>query len=79
METQTYLEKSKGLLLLLLLLLFTWAFFTSILTDGFSLEFEWQQVSSGLQDSSQYSGRSQKCCSLDGLHSSSNFQIHQSL
>ena len=34
-------------------------FFTSVLADGFSLEFEWQQVSSSLQDSFQYSGRSQ--------------------
>ena len=34
------------LLLLLLLLLFTpWEFFTSVLADGLSLEFEWQQVS----------------------------------
>ena len=33
--------------------------FTSALADGLSLEFEWQQVSSSLQDSSQYSGRSQ--------------------
>ena len=34
-------------------------FFTSVLADGFSLESEWQQVSSSLQDSSQYSGCSQ--------------------
>ena len=34
-------------------------FFTSVLADGFSLEFEWQQVSSSLQDSSQYFGCSQ--------------------
>ena len=34
-------------------------FFTSTLADGISLEFEWQQVSSSLQDSSQYSDRSQ--------------------
>ena len=34
-------------------------FFTLALANGFSLEFEWQQVSSSLQDSSQYSGRSQ--------------------
>ena len=34
-------------------------FFTSVLPDGFSLGFEWQQVSSSLQDSFQYSGRSQ--------------------
>ena len=33
--------------------------FTSVLADGFSQESEWQQVSSSLQDSSQYSGRSQ--------------------
>ena len=32
-------------------------FFTAVLADGFSLEFEWQQVFSSLQDSSQYSGR----------------------
>ena len=34
-----------------------WEFFTPASADGFSLEFEWQQVSSSLQDSSQYSGR----------------------
>ena len=34
-------------------------FFTSTLADGVLLEFEWQQVSSSFQDSSQYSGRSQ--------------------
>ena len=33
-------------------------FFTSVLADGFSLEFEWQQVSSSFQDSSQEFGRS---------------------
>ena len=44
----------------ILLSLFTpWEFFTSVLADGFSQEFEWQQVSSSLQDSSQYSGHSQ--------------------
>ena len=45
--------------LLLLLLLFTpLGVFTSVLADGFSLEFEWQQVFSNLQDSSQDSGSS---------------------
>ena len=34
-------------------------FFTSALADGLSLEFEWQQVSASLLDSSQYAGRSQ--------------------
>ena len=33
-------------------------FLTSVLADGFSLESEWQQVSSSLQDSSQDTGRS---------------------
>ena len=35
-----------------------WEFFTPVLTDGVSLESEWQQVSSSLLDSSQYSSRS---------------------
>ena len=54
-------------------------FFTSALADGFSLEFELQQVSSSLQDSSQNSGRFQLCCRLDGLHSYANFQVLQAL
>ena len=54
-------------------------FFTPGLADGFSLEFEWQQVSSSLQDSSQSSGRPQQCCSLDTLHPSANFQVLQAL
>ena len=40
-------------------IIYSFEFFTSVLADGLSLEFEWQQVSSSLQDSSQYSGRSQ--------------------
>ena len=35
-------------------------------------------LTAGLQDSSQYSSRSQQCCSLDGLDSPSNFQFLQS-
>ena len=34
-------------------------FFTPALADGFSPEFEWQQVSSSFPDSSLYSGQSQ--------------------
>ena len=38
--------------------------FTSVLADGLSLEFEWQQVPPpSLQHSSRYSDRSQQCCS----------------
>ena len=36
-----------------------WEFFPSVIADCFPLEFEWQQISSSLQDSSQYSGWSQ--------------------
>ena len=42
-------------------------FFILALADGFPLEFEWQQVSSSLQDSSQYYDR------MDDLHSYSYF------
>ena len=55
------------------LCIYSLEFFTSALADGFSLEFEWLQVSSSLQNSSQYSGHSQLCYSWDGLHSSINF------
>ena len=45
----------------MLLLLFThWEFLTPASADGSSLETEWQQFSSSLQDSSQYSGHSQQ-------------------
>ena len=54
-------------------------FFLSILSlESFShqrFEFEWQQVSLSLQDSSQYSGRSQHCYSLDSLRLLSYFQV----
>ena len=48
---------SKSEVTFMLLLFIPLEFFTSVLADGFSLEFEWQQVSSSLQDSSQDSGR----------------------
>ena len=44
----------------IILLVFTpLQFFTSVVADDFSLGFEWPQVSSSLQDSTQYSDRSQ--------------------
>ena len=61
------------------LLLWEIFFFTKALADGFSLELEWQKVSSSLQDSSQYSGRSQQCYSVKGLGSFSDFQLLWSL
>ena len=60
-------------------ILLIWEFFTPVLADSFPMESEWQQISSYFQDPSQYSGRSQRCCSLDGLHPSSYFQVLQSL
>ena len=41
------------------IIIYSLEFFTSALANGLSLEFQWQQVSSSFQDSSQYSGRSQ--------------------
>ena len=66
-----------GLLFLILSSITPLEFFTSVLADGFSLEFEWQQVSSSLQDSFQYSGRPQQCCHLDSIYPSANFQVLQ--
>ena len=43
----------------IIIIVYSLEFFTSVLADGLSLEFERQQVSSSLQDSSQYSSRSQ--------------------
>ena len=64
------------ILLLFLLLKFTpLQFFTSEVADGFSLVFEWQQVSSSLQDSSRDSGRSQQSCHMDSIYTSANFQV----
>ena len=66
-------------IIIIIIIIHLFEFFSSALADGFPLEFEWQQISSSLQDSSQYSGRSQQCCSFDSLHQSCYFQILQSL
>ena len=50
----SYLSTSISLYVVgLFLLLLLFEFVTPALADGFLLEFEWQQVSSNLQDSSQ--------------------------
>ena len=51
--------------------------FYTILNCDLSLESEWEQVSSGLQDSSEYSSRFLLCCGLDYIYSSSDFQFLQ--
>ena len=47
------------IIIIIIIIQFLLKFFTSALADGLSLSCKWQQVSSSLQDSSQYSGRSQ--------------------
>ena len=54
-------------------------FFTPVSAGGLSLKSEWQQVSSGFQDSSEYSNWSQQCYSLDGLNSFFDFLLLQFL
>ena len=44
---------------IIIIIIYSFWVFPSALADGLSLESEWQQVSSGLQDSSEYSGRLQ--------------------
>ena len=57
------------------LLYYFWRVFIPALTDGLSVETEWQQVSTSLQGSSQYSGRPLRLLQFDGLGSSSAFQL----
>ena len=45
------------IIIIIIIIIIPLEIFTSLLADGFSLEFEWQQVSSSLQDTSQDSGR----------------------
>ena len=47
------------IIIIIIIIIYSFEFFTSALADGFSLVSEWQQVSSSLQYSSQYSGCSQ--------------------
>ena len=44
---------------IIIIIIYSLEFFISAVADGLSLEFEWQQISSSLHVSSQYSGRSQ--------------------
>ena len=53
-------------------------FLETVLRRGFSKKSRWQQVFWSLQDSFQYSDRSQQYCSLNCLPSSSYFQVLKS-
>ena len=50
-------------------------FFTPALVSWHSVQSRWQQVLSGSQDFSEYSGRPQQCNNLDGLNSSFDFRF----
>ena len=71
------LDEIRWSVFIIIIIIIIWEFFTTVLVDD--LEFEWQQVSLSLQDSSEYSGWSYQFCNLDDLHSSSYFQVLQSL
>ena len=62
-------SSKRDIIIIIIIILIVREFFTPALADGFPLESKWQQISLSLQDSSQYSGWSQQCCCLDGLHS----------
>ena len=49
----------QDIIIIIIIIIYSLEFYTSGLADGLSLGFEWQQVSSSLQDFSQYSGCSQ--------------------
>ena len=55
---------------------FTYELFIPALPNGLSLEYNPHQISTCIQDSSQYSGRSQQCCNFDGFDLS-DFQYFQ--
>ena len=59
----------RDIIIITIIIIYPWEFFSSVLADGLSLLFEWQQASSSLQDT----GRSQYCSNLDGRYQSSNF------
>ena len=45
-------EPKEPITIIIIIIVYSLEFFTPALADGLSLEFEWQQVSSSLQDSS---------------------------
>ena len=55
------LNSLQRIIIIIIIVLRFWEFSTPELANGFSLKSEWQQVSSSLQDSSQYFGRFQQC------------------
>ena len=50
-EYDYYILISRIIIIIIIIIIYSLEFFTSVLADGLSLEFEWQQVFSSLQDS----------------------------
>ena len=64
--------------IIIIIIIIPCALVTSPISSGPTPESDWQQISSGLQDSSEYSGWSQQWYSLNGFHSSSDFLLFHS-
>ena len=77
MEQQILYSAGPIIIIIIIIIVYSFRVFTSVLANGFSVGYEWQQVASSLQDSSQDSGCSQQCCHLDSLCPSANFQVFQ--
>ena len=67
------------IIIIITIIIIPFELFQPALVDGLSLESKWHHVTSDVLDSSQDSGRSQRCSSLDDLSSSSDFQLFQPL
>ena len=68
-----------SIIIIIIIIIIIYEFCTPALADGLSRVSEWQQVSSSLQDSSEYYCWSQQYCSLDGFDSTTDFQFFKSL
>ena len=67
------------IIIIIIIILFLASFFIPILTGFMSVNSEWQQVFSSLQNSSKYPSWFLNCCDLDNLHSSFNLWFTQAL
>ena len=57
------IDSWKNIVIIIIIIIILCEVLTPAYADGLSLESEWQQVSSGLQSFSRYSGQLQKYCS----------------
>ena len=63
-------------IIIIIIIIIMLIYFIPANADRRSVDSEWQQVSSGLQDSSEYFGYSQLWWHLDSFHFSSDFQFY---